>query len=57
MALEERTDLRGRETGARLTVRVSRDAQRTRVSLARGAHPDPLMGHIGILFALAFVMD
>ena len=57
MALEERTDLRVRETGARLTVRVSRDAQRTRVSLARGAHPDPLMGHIGILFALAFVMD
>ena len=57
MALEERTDLRGRETGARLTVRVSRDAQRTRASLARGAHPDPLMGHIGILFALAFVMD
>ena len=57
MALEERMDLRGRETGARLTVRVSRDAQRTRASLARGAHPDPLMAHIGILFALAFVMD
>lgn len=57
MALEERTDLRVRETGARSTVWVSRGAQRTRATLARGAHPDPLMGHIGILFALAFAMD
>ena len=57
MALEERTDLRGRKKGARSMVWVSRGAQRTRATLARGAHPDPLMGHIGILFASAFAMD